>query len=265
MAARWSASFWRWSMAGDWHLVCNEQLSFLPVFCRKSAFSVAGHLLRCCFRAGLTPSRVASVNWSLPTMTNKHSRTVLRAAAFTFAFVATPALAHSGHGESSFMTGLLHPLFGLDHVIAMVAVGLWGAVLGRPALYVLPIVFPLVMVVGGMMGMNGIALPYVEPGIAASAIALGLMVALMARPPLWVASLMVGVFALFHGHAHGAELPTGMGAAPYVLGFIAGTAALHGVGIGLGVLFGSKAGVMVTRAIGALITVAGAAFMTGIA
>jgi urease accessory protein len=181
------------------------------------------------------------------------------------ALLATPALAHTDHGNVSLMTGLMHPITGLDHVIAMVAVGLWGAVLGRPALYVLPVIFPLAMALGGMMGMNGIALPYVEPGIAASAIVLGAMVALTVRPALWVSSLMVAIFALFHGHAHGAELPLGMGATSYALGFVAGTAALHGAGIGLGLTFGPNAGQMATRAIGALIAVGGAAFLAGIA
>jgi urease accessory protein len=181
------------------------------------------------------------------------------------ALIAAPAFAHTGHETGSFVTGFTHPIFGLDHVIAMVAVGLWGAMLSRPALYVLPLVFPLVMVLGGIMGMNGIALPYVEPGIAASAIVLGLMVAFAVKPPLWMSALMVGVFAVFHGHAHGAELPEGLGAATYALGFVFGTMALHGAGIGLGILFGAKAGQFVTRMIGALIAIGGAAFLTGIA
>ena len=107
------------------------------------------------------------------------------------------------------MGGFAHPVFGPDHVIAMVAVGLWGAFLGAPAIYILPIVFPLVMAAGGVLGILGVPLPGVEIGIAVSAVMLGMMVALAAQPPLWVAAVLVGAFAIFHGHAHGAELPPG--------------------------------------------------------
>ncbi|NJR14083.1 MAG: HupE/UreJ family protein [Phyllobacteriaceae bacterium] len=182
-----------------------------------------------------------------------------------FTMAALPALAHTGHDASSAVSGFLHPIMGVDHVIAMLAVGLWAALQGRPALYLLPLVFPLVMVVGGIMGMNGIALPYVEPAIALSGLILGLMVALYAKPQLWISALMVGTFALFHGHAHGAELPAGAGAFGYAAGFVAGTAALHLAGIGLGSLVGAKAGQYVTRAAGMVIALTGAAFLTGIA
>jgi hypothetical protein len=105
------------------------------------------------------------------------------------------------------VAGFLHPLSGLDHIVAMVAVGLWGAILGAPALWLLPVVFPMVMAFGGALGVLGVPVPAVEAGIALSGIVLGLMVACSVRPPLWVASLLVACFAIFHGYAHGTELP----------------------------------------------------------
>lgn len=104
-------------------------------------------------------------------------------------------------------SGFAHPILGPDHVVAMVAVGLWSAFLGQPAIWLLPVVFPLVMAFGGLLGINGVPLPGVEIGIAASAVALGAVVALALRPPLWVAAVLVGAFAICHGHAHGTELP----------------------------------------------------------
>src|SRR5256885_13340619 len=133
---------------------------------------------------------------------------------------ASPALAHSDEGTGGFIAGLAHPIFGLDHVVAMLAVGLWGAFLGAPAIWLLPIVFPLVMASGGVLGIIGVPLPAVEVGIAASAIILGLMVALAARPPLWAAAALVGGFAIFHGYAHGRELPDGANALAYSAGFV---------------------------------------------
>src|SRR5215510_11627907 len=132
---------------------------------------------------------------------------------------ALPAHAHVGDGlTGGFLGGFEHPLFGPDHVVAMVAVGLWGAFLGAPAIWVLPVVFPLVMALGGALGILGVPLPGIEIGIAVSAIVLGLMVALAARPPLWVAAVLVGAFAMFHGHAHGGELPPGTDAVAFSVG-----------------------------------------------
>src|ERR1044071_3939922 len=118
----------------------------------------------------------------------------------------------------------------------MVAVGLWGAFLGAPAIFILPVVFPLVMAMGGVFGILGVPLPGVELGIAASAVILGGMVALAARPPLWVAAVIVGAFAICHGHAHGAELPPGADAVAYAAGFVIATGALHLCGIAFGLL-----------------------------
>ena len=150
---------------------------------------------------------------------------------------SSPAFAHSGEDVAGGLVGgFLHPIFGLDHVVAMVAVGMWGAFLGAPAIWLLPVVFPLVMAIGGAIGILGVPLPGVEIGIAVSAIVLGLMVALAARPPLWIAAVIVGAFAIFHGHAHGAELPPGADAAAFSIGFVAATGLLHLTGISFGLL-----------------------------
>src|SRR5512136_2618933 len=158
----------------------------------------------------------------------------ISAVAILIAAAATPAFAHTGSMSGGFMGGFAHPLFGPDHVVAMVAVGLWGAFLGPPAIWLLPIVFPLVMAFGGVIGILGVPLPGVETAIALSAVVLGTMVALAARPPLWVAALIVGAFAIFHGHAHGAELPPGADVVAYSVGFVVATGLLHLTGIAIG-------------------------------
>jgi urease accessory protein len=187
------------------------------------------------------------------------------ALASAFAFTSAPAFAHTGHDILGFSTGFFHPIMGVDHLIAMLAVGFWAALQGRPALYFLPVVFPLLMVFGGLLGMNGIALPFVEPMIAMSGVVLGLMVALYIKPALWVSASMVGVFALFHGHAHGVEIPAASNAFGYVAGFVIATTLLHLTGIGLGRVVGAKGGEYVTRAVGVVIAVTGAAFLIGAA
>lgn len=161
-------------------------------------------------------------------------------AAMTGLLLLAPALAlaHVGQGDTSsgFIAGFEHPILGLDHVVAMIAVGLWGAQLGPPAIWALPVTFPLVMAFGGLLGGLGVDLPGVEIGIAASAIALGLMVTLAVRPPLWAAGGLVGLFAIFHGYAHGAELPESANALTYALGFVIATGSLHVVGIIIGLI-----------------------------
>ena len=148
---------------------------------------------------------------------------------------AQNAYAHAQAGEATgVLTGFLHPISGLDHVLAMVAVGLWGAQLGAPAIWVLPVAFPLVMALGGMLGLMGVPLPGIEYGIAASALLLGVAVALEVRASVVVTALLVGVFAIFHGHAHGTELPPGQSALLYSMGFVIATGGLHAVGIGIG-------------------------------
>jgi urease accessory protein len=179
----------------------------------------------------------------------------------------TPALAiaHVGQGDigGGLLSGFLHPIMGLDHVIAMVAVGMWGAQLGAPAIWILPVTFPLVMAFGGVLGALGVPIPGIEIGIAASAIALGGMVAFAARPPLWMAAVIVGIFAIFHGHAHGAELPESANAIAYSIGFVAATGGLHALGILIGVANRWPSGAKALRAGGAAIAVTGVYFLSG--
>jgi len=179
----------------------------------------------------------------------------------TWMLASSVAAAHTGSFGGGFVGGFGHPLFGPDHVAAMVAVGLWGAFLGAPAIYVLPIVFPLVMAVGGVLGILGLPLPGAEVAIAASAVVLGMMVATAARPPLLVAALVVGVFAIFHGYAHGAELPPGADAVAYSVGFVVATGLLHLAGIALGLTVRWPAGRIGVRGAGAAIAAAGVAFL----
>jgi urease accessory protein len=174
---------------------------------------------------------------------------------------ASTALAHTGSVSGGFAGGLSHPLFGPDHVAAMVAVGLWGAFLGAPAIYILPVVFPLVMALGGVLGILGVPLPGVEIGIAVSAAVLGMVVALAARPPLWVAGLIVGAFAVVHGHAHGTELPPGADALAYSAGFVIGTGCLHLCGIAFGLLARWPVGRVAVRTAGGVIAIAGLMFL----
>jgi urease accessory protein len=176
--------------------------------------------------------------------------------------VASPALAHNGDSiASGFAGGFAHPLFGPDHIVAMVAVGLWGAFLGAPAIWLLPIVFPVVMAFGGVLGILGVEIPWVETGIAASAVVLGLMVAFGVRAPLAVAAVLVGAFAIFHGHAHGTELPAAADAIAYSVGFVVATGLLHLAGIAFGSLTRWPAGQIAVRAAGGAIALAGVIFL----
>ncbi|GKY88995.1 HupE/UreJ family protein [Sinisalibacter aestuarii] len=179
--------------------------------------------------------------------------------------LATAAAAHTGGSAGGFASGFAHPIGGWDHVVAMVAVGLWGAFLGAPALWLLPVVFPLVMAFGGALGVLGVPLPMVEAGIALSGVVLGLLIAFAVRAPLWVAAVIVGVFAVFHGHAHGTELPDAANPYAYGIGFVLATGLLHLAGIGLGAFVGSTGGRIVVRAVGAAIAAAGAGFLFGFA
>jgi urease accessory protein len=175
------------------------------------------------------------------------------------------ALAHTGGGVSGgFFSGFMHPILGWDHVIAMVAVGLWGAFLGMPAIWVLPVVFPLVMAFGGALGVLGVPVPGIETGIALSAIVLGAMVAFCVRPPLWVAAVIVGAFAIFHGHAHGTELPDAANPLAYSFGFVIATGMLHVSGIAFGLLVRWPVGKLIVQAGGGVIALAGLGFLMGV-
>jgi len=189
----------------------------------------------------------------------------MRWLAFAWWFVPALALAHDGQGDiqGGLLAGLAHPILGVDHVIAMVAVGMWGAQLGAPAIWLLPVTFPLVMAMGGVLGAMGVPVPGIEIGIALSAVALGAMVALALRPPLWAAALLVAVFAVFHGHAHGAELPESANAIAYSAGFVIATGLLHAFGILLGVANRWRVGARLLRAGGGLIALGGVYFLVG--
>ncbi|MEX3017849.1 HupE/UreJ family protein [Gymnodinialimonas hymeniacidonis] len=197
-------------------------------------------------------------------MTRTHLHTCL--ATLPLLLLATAASAHVGEGiNTGFASGFWHPILGWDHVVAMVAVGLWGAFLGRPAIWILPVVFPLVMAFGGALGVMGVPIPAVETGIALSGVILGLLIAFAVKAPIWVAAVIVGVFAIFHGHAHGGELPEQFSAYGYAVGFVIGTGLLHVVGIALGFLTKSSVGTWAARGIGGAIALVGAAFLFGLA
>jgi urease accessory protein len=186
-------------------------------------------------------------------------------ATILFLLVSGVAYAHEGAGiTGGFVAGFTHPLMGWDHVTAMVAVGLWGAFLGNPAIWILPVVFPLVMAFGGALGVMGIPIPSIETGIAVSAIVLGAMVAFAVRPPIWVAAVLVGVFAIFHGHAHGTELPGAANPLAFSAGFVISTGLLHLSGIAFGLLVYWPAGKIAVQTCGVLISLAGVGFLTGV-
>jgi urease accessory protein len=167
-------------------------------------------------------------------------------------------LAHNPTGVAGgFASGFLHPLSGIDHILAMVAVGIWGAQLGAPAMWALPVAFPLVMSLGGALGVRGVFLPGVEIGIAASALLLGFMIFRETRPPLYAAALVVGFFAIFHGYAHGTELPHAANPLAYGVGFVIATGLLHMSGVALGLIHRWPRGARTLRIAGAGISLAG--------
>lgn len=147
----------------------------------------------------------------------------------------TGAFAHPGHG-AGFASGLVHPFTGLDHMLAMVAVGLWASQLERPAMWTLPVVFPAMMALGAALGMGGLMMPWVETGILISVVVLGAAVALRVQVPLVLGAVLVAAFAVLHGYAHGAELSSGGSAWLYGIGFVIATLVLHAIGIAAGLL-----------------------------
>ena len=179
-----------------------------------------------------------------------------------FVVISSPAAAHVEAGvPDGLLSGVLHPLTGIDHMLAMVAVGLWGAVLGAPAIWILPIAFPLVMALGGVLGVLGASVPQPELMIALSALVLGLAVALSVQVPVWLAGTVVAVFAVFHGYAHGQELPEAANPLAFGIGFVTATGALHAVGIALGLLTRWRSGAYAVRALGGVVTVFGVMFL----
>jgi urease accessory protein len=192
----------------------------------------------------------------------KETVTRFKTLVFTLLLCAQVTQAHVNKGEAvSFLSGVKHPISGLDHVVAMIAVGLWGAQLGAPAIWVLPVAFPMVMAGGGMLGLLGLPLPGVEIGIAASALLLGAAVMMELRPPIALAAILVGFFAVFHGYAHGSELPAGESGLLYSLGFVMATGCLHAVGISIGLVHRWSWGKRVLRVAGAAIALTGIFFM----
>lgn len=181
------------------------------------------------------------------------------------ALLAGPAAAHTGQDVNGLVAGLSHPISGADHIVAMIAVGMWGGILGRPAIWLLPVVFPLMMAVSGAFAIAQFPLPGVEVGIGLSGVVLGLAVLLVLRPPLWASMLTVGFFAIFHGYAHGAELPGSTSPALYAAGFVIATGLLHLVGIAFGLLWRWPAGKVAIRAGGGVVALTGAAFLLGFA
>jgi urease accessory protein len=195
---------------------------------------------------------------------------MLRFLATLSAALALPgaALAHTGIGHAGgFAHGFVHPLGGLDHVLVMVAVGLIAAQIGGRALWALPLSFVSLMAIGGALGAAGLALPHAEIGIGLSVVALGLAIAFKLDLPLAAAAGLVGLFAIFHGHAHGAEMPDGVSGVAFGAGFVLATALLHGAGIGLGLSFGRTAalGRRAAPLLGGAMSLAGFAILFGLA
>lgn len=187
-------------------------------------------------------------------------------AAVLMTTVSGPAFAHLNPGEhGSFMAGLSHPAFGIDHVLVMVAVGLWAAMMGGRARWGVPAAFVASMTMGFGLALVGVGLPFVEPAILASVVALGLLIALAVRVPFAIGAVVVSVFAVFHGHAHGAEIGAA-GIAAYGSGFVVATALLHGAGIALGTALQRlathvPAAAWMPRALGAATAVGGVALI----
>ena len=198
-------------------------------------------------------------------MDSRATRLALVLLTASIVLIPATAFAHTEGGVAGgFVSGFTHPISGWDHVVAMVAVGLWGAFLRKPAIWLLPVVFPLVMALGGALGVIGVPIPAVEIGIATSAIVLGLLVAFAAKPPLWVAAVVVGVFAVFHGHAHGTELPEAANALAFSVGFVLATGLLHLLGIAFGLLVRWPKGEVAVRAGGGCIALVGLAYLVGV-
>jgi urease accessory protein len=171
------------------------------------------------------------------------------------------AEAHTGGAVGGFLSGVAHPLFGYDHLLAMLAVGIWGAQMGGRAVWTLPVTFPLIMAVGGVLGMAGVPIPSVELGIALSVLVLGLAIAFAWRPFEPVALLIVAAFAIFHGYAHGIELPTAADPIAYSIGFVAATGGIHVAGIAIGLLLGRLYEGRVSRGLGGAIAAGGLYFL----
>lgn len=183
-------------------------------------------------------------------------------AALAILFAPEAANAHIIEGtQGGFGSGFAHPLTGPDHFLAMFAVGLWGAQMGGRSVWALPVTFPLIMVIGGVLGMAGLVLPAIEVGIALSILALGGAIALAWRPPEWIALILIAYFALCHGYAHGVELPLSTDPADYAIGFVLATGMIHLFGIGVGLALNKPMHGRLSRALGAVVGIGGIYFL----
>jgi urease accessory protein len=199
-------------------------------------------------------------------MMRSTSRTLPRYAAIAAALTAfsSAAQAHTGVGVTSgFGPGLAHPMLGLDHLCAMLGVGLWAGQQRGRALWAIPLTFVAVMAAGGALGMAGMTMPFVESGIAASVLVLGCLVAFAVQLPVFAGMTLVGAFALFHGHSHGTEIPAGAAGLAYGIGFMLATAGLHAIGIGLATALSSHRTAALVRFAGAAIAACGVIWLVG--
>jgi urease accessory protein len=208
---------------------------------------------------GLTKSFVPL---AIPRMAARFATALVLLSALSF---SSPASAHQGTGlAGGFESGFLHPLTGLDHALAMISVGLWGAILGRPLVIALPVIFPLMMTAGAGAAIAGAPAPPVELGIALSVMTLGLVILFVLRAPVWLACAIVAAFAFCHGYAHGAELPSAADPVGYSAGFVLCTGMLHVVGIALGLLRESPKGALLIRIGGGAIALCGLWFLSAV-
>jgi urease accessory protein len=176
----------------------------------------------------------------------------------SFLLVPTLAHAHVGFGETSgFLRGMWHPPSGIDHICAMVAIGLWASQMGGRSLWLVPLTFLMLMATGGLLGMSGISLPFIEQGIIASVLILGVFIVAAIRMPLVASVVLVGLFALCHGHSHGAEMPPSVSGLQFAMGFVLATTVFHTLGIGLGVAMQKQGRPMVVRFAGLAIICCG--------
>ena len=174
------------------------------------------------------------------------------------------AEAHVPQGPVGGLTaGLAHPFSGLDHLMAVLAVGIWGAQMGGRSIWTLPVTFPLIMILGGFIGMTGVPLPHVETGIALSMLVLGAAIVLAWHPPEWLALAVIAFFAICHGYAHGVELPNAADPAAYATGFVIATGTIHVIGIGIGLSFGKLFDGWFSRGLGGGIVAGGLYFLLG--
>ncbi len=193
-------------------------------------------------------------------------RSVLRLGAATLVFLPVAASAHVGVGDTyGFIHGFSHPLSGIDHILAMVAVGLFAVQLGGRMLWLMPLTFVSAMALAGIVGMSGISLPFVEIGIGISVVVLGLAIVFRLSVPTFVAMSFIGFLAIFHGHVHGAEMPERVSALAYGIGFICATALLHAIGVGLALAVSEAGRVYNLRIVqvgGGAIAIAGVAILS---